>query len=312
MRTMSGDHVRLIDTYFTMYADKYFTADGCRIDEDGDTDFEIGGDLRWRPSSALGVDLTVNPDFALIEADVEVINLTRFELFIPERRPFFLEGTEILFDCCQISQRVSFAVPVADLAVVPHQDLAGLGADCRMNTPSVGEGNWTFRITPWMMGEAIQRRLANMVETYGRGPERDEDHEVADSIEDAPDRRQEPHVGHAVRFVDDHDVDLGEIDRTLLDQVLDGDQAGHAAILVDHDGHVDAALLQETADNGNGVYGEAGVDTVRELKHRNPENLYAKMVEANEAKNLVRRMPSERQVIEWVNQANHLIPKVTY
>jgi hypothetical protein len=64
------------------------------IDESGSTDFEIGGDLRWRPSSALGVDLTVNPDFALIEADVEVINLTRFELFIPEKRPFFLEGNE--------------------------------------------------------------------------------------------------------------------------------------------------------------------------------------------------------------------------
>ena len=36
MRTMWGDHDRFIDTYFTMYADQYFTADGCRVDEDGD------------------------------------------------------------------------------------------------------------------------------------------------------------------------------------------------------------------------------------------------------------------------------------
>ena len=36
MRTMWGDHDRFIDTYFTMYADLYFTADGCRVDEDGD------------------------------------------------------------------------------------------------------------------------------------------------------------------------------------------------------------------------------------------------------------------------------------
>jgi hypothetical protein len=57
-------------------------------------DFQAGGDLRLRPAAAVGVDLTVNPDFALIEADVEVINLTRFELFIPEKRPFFLEGGE--------------------------------------------------------------------------------------------------------------------------------------------------------------------------------------------------------------------------
>ncbi len=64
------------------------------VNETGNADFEIGGDFRWRPSSAIGVDLTVNPDFALIEADVEVINLSRFELFIPEKRPFFLEGAE--------------------------------------------------------------------------------------------------------------------------------------------------------------------------------------------------------------------------
>ena len=36
MRTMWGDHDRFIDTYFTTYADHYFTGDGCRIDEDGD------------------------------------------------------------------------------------------------------------------------------------------------------------------------------------------------------------------------------------------------------------------------------------
>lgn len=65
------------------------------VDDAGNYDLEIGGDLRWRPSSALAVDLTVNPDFALIEADVEEINLTRFELFVPEKRPFFLEGNEM-------------------------------------------------------------------------------------------------------------------------------------------------------------------------------------------------------------------------
>jgi hypothetical protein len=59
------------------------------------TEFEVGGDVRWRPSSQLGVDLTINPDFALVEADVETINLSRFELRIPEKRPFFLEGNEM-------------------------------------------------------------------------------------------------------------------------------------------------------------------------------------------------------------------------
>jgi hypothetical protein len=58
-------------------------------------DIEGGGDVRWRPSSRFGVDLTVNPDFALVEADVEIINLSRYELRVPEKRPFFLEGNEL-------------------------------------------------------------------------------------------------------------------------------------------------------------------------------------------------------------------------
>jgi 4-alpha-glucanotransferase len=61
---------------------------------------------------------------------------------------------------------------VADLAVVPHQDLAGLGSDCRMNTPAVADGNWTFRITDWMLSDDIRDRLAEMVDTYGRAPAR--------------------------------------------------------------------------------------------------------------------------------------------
>jgi hypothetical protein len=64
-------------------------------EKDADGDFEMGGDIRWRPSSRFGVDLTINPDFALIEADVETINLSRFELRIDEKRPFFLEGNEM-------------------------------------------------------------------------------------------------------------------------------------------------------------------------------------------------------------------------
>ncbi|WP_150523024.1 DUF4332 domain-containing protein [Roseibium sediminis] len=56
----------------------------------------------------------------------------------------------------------------------------------------------------------------------------------------------------------------------------------------------------------------AGVDTVKELKHRKPENLAAKMVEVNEEKKLVRQVPSESQVIKWVEQAKELPPMMTY
>jgi predicted flap endonuclease-1-like 5' DNA nuclease len=57
---------------------------------------------------------------------------------------------------------------------------------------------------------------------------------------------------------------------------------------------------------------EAGVDTVKELRHRVPGNLYQKMVEINEAKNLVRRLPTLQMVADWVDQAKTLPPKVAY
>jgi predicted flap endonuclease-1-like 5' DNA nuclease len=57
---------------------------------------------------------------------------------------------------------------------------------------------------------------------------------------------------------------------------------------------------------------EAGVDTVKELRHRVPENLYEMMVEVNKAKNLVRRLPTLQMVAGWVEQAKTLPPKVTY
>jgi len=64
------------------------------VETGGETEGEVGGDVRLKVKSYLTADLTINPDFALIEADVERINLTRFELFVPEKRPFFLEGNE--------------------------------------------------------------------------------------------------------------------------------------------------------------------------------------------------------------------------
>lgn len=57
---------------------------------------------------------------------------------------------------------------------------------------------------------------------------------------------------------------------------------------------------------------EAGVDTVVELATRVPENLLAKMVEVNKAKNLVNKMPGVSQVKKWIAQAKKLPRVVTY
>jgi len=54
------------------------------------------------------------------------------------------------------------------------------------------------------------------------------------------------------------------------------------------------------------------VDTVVELSKRVPENLHPKMLEANAAKNLVRRAPSLNEVKQWVEEAKTLPRKVEY
>ena len=64
------------------------------LQEAQDATAEVGLDLRYAPSSNIGIDFSFNPDFATVEADVEQVNLTRYELSYPEKRPFFLEGTE--------------------------------------------------------------------------------------------------------------------------------------------------------------------------------------------------------------------------
>jgi predicted flap endonuclease-1-like 5' DNA nuclease len=56
----------------------------------------------------------------------------------------------------------------------------------------------------------------------------------------------------------------------------------------------------------------AGVDTVKELKNRNAENLTSKMVDINSQKGLVRRPPSAKIVSGWITQAKALPAKVSY
>jgi hypothetical protein len=62
----------------------YRVAEGC-----------VGLDLRYNLASDLALVGTVNPDFGQVEADQRVLNLSTFETFFPEKRPFFLEGLDL-------------------------------------------------------------------------------------------------------------------------------------------------------------------------------------------------------------------------
>jgi hypothetical protein len=55
----------------------------------------IGGDAKIAVTPSLNLDLTINPDFSQVEVDRQVPNLSRFELFFPERRQFFLENRDL-------------------------------------------------------------------------------------------------------------------------------------------------------------------------------------------------------------------------
>ncbi len=61
-----------------------------RVRNDFDPDF--GGDFKYGVTANLTADFTVNTDFAQVEVDEQQVNLTRFNLFFPEKRDFFLEG----------------------------------------------------------------------------------------------------------------------------------------------------------------------------------------------------------------------------
>lgn len=60
-----------------------------------DASATAGADLKYGISSALTLTATINPDFGQVEADPAVVNLSAFETFYPERRPFFTEGLDI-------------------------------------------------------------------------------------------------------------------------------------------------------------------------------------------------------------------------
>jgi hypothetical protein len=84
----------------------------------------VGLDAKVGLSTNFTLDLTVNPDFGQVESDPSVVNLTAYETFYEEKRPFFLEGKKILgfplqgsdqlFYTRRIGQAPSYAPPLAD------------------------------------------------------------------------------------------------------------------------------------------------------------------------------------------------------
>ncbi|MBM3778702.1 MAG: hypothetical protein FJW23_10775 [Acidimicrobiia bacterium] len=121
------------------------------VDIPGTTTASTGADVRFGVGSAATLSATVNPDFAQVEQDPAVLNLTVFETFFPERRPFFLEDARTfipsqerfrLFHSRRIG-RTPGRIPVeADVDVVERPS----------ETTLLGAAKLTGKISGWTFG----------------------------------------------------------------------------------------------------------------------------------------------------------------
>lgn len=137
----------------------------------------LGGDLKYGVSSNLTLDLTINPDFGQVEADPSEFNLTAYESYFEEKRPFFLEGNNIF----------NFGVGVGDGDMGneslfysrrigrPPQHYPDVSDDCHVNLPRLTTILFAGKVTGktragWSIGllEALTEREVAQVEHQGR------------------------------------------------------------------------------------------------------------------------------------------------
>ncbi len=81
------------------------------------------------------------------------------------RRYLAIDGRDVAWDMIRLAY-----MSIADIAVIPMQDLLNLGNEARMNFPSVESGNWQWRMTPEMISPRLAYRLEEMTRLYGRSP----------------------------------------------------------------------------------------------------------------------------------------------
>ncbi|MDA2927916.1 carbohydrate binding family 9 domain-containing protein [Acidobacteria bacterium AH-259-G07] len=107
---------------------------------DGDTNYlgDAGLDVKYSLTPSMTLDLTYNTDFAQVEVDEQQVNLTRFNLFFPEKRPFFLENAGLF--AVGSSQQV-------DLFFSRR-----IGIDKGVIVPIVGGARLTGKVDRWNVG----------------------------------------------------------------------------------------------------------------------------------------------------------------
>lgn len=117
----------------------------------------VGGDVRYGLPGGLTLSATVNPDFGQVEVDPAVVNLTAFETSFPEKRPFFLEGSDVFSFGQVIRQNDYGSQTYLYSRRIGRQPQLGLPADTRYadvpnQTTIAGAAKVTGKSGPWTVG----------------------------------------------------------------------------------------------------------------------------------------------------------------
>jgi hypothetical protein len=110
---------------------------------------EIGGDIKYAVTPNLTADVTLNTDFAQVEIDEQQVNLTRFSLFFPEKRDFFLEGRGI-FDFARGGTGASNGTVGPDTPYLFYTRRIGLNNGAVIHIDE--GGRLTGKLGPWAVG----------------------------------------------------------------------------------------------------------------------------------------------------------------
>ena len=128
--------------FFLSGTQRDFTAD-----DSAEYDLDPGLDFKYGLTPSLTLDLSYKTDFAQVEADQEQINLTRFSLFFPEKRDFFLEGAGIFEFGERVERQGSGGRPPTLLFYSRR-----IGIEEGHNLPVLAGGKLTGRAGPYQIG----------------------------------------------------------------------------------------------------------------------------------------------------------------
>ena len=174
-------HLELLPYLVTRLKQERPAAVGDPLNPRNSEDIRVGGDVKYLLTSNLTLDATVNPDFGQVEVDPAVVNLSAFETFFPEKRPFFVEGSGVFsfgtfscFFCSNVSaiesfysRRIGRAPTGASLAIE-----AARYARIPENSTILGAAKVTGRtgggLTVGLMDAVTKRMYADVMTEDGR------------------------------------------------------------------------------------------------------------------------------------------------